>query len=140
MPGPWVGIAAPGENIASVSNSGDGALANGLPDAHQKLVALSGTSYAAGYVSGVAALVRSRYPGLNATEVVRRLTATAHRGARESSNIVGAGNLDAVAALTWQLPAEPGAVPHRPSRSPIRRSRRPKTPHRATSHSPEQPR
>lgn len=31
MPGPWVGIAAPGENIASVSNSGDGALANGLP-------------------------------------------------------------------------------------------------------------
>ncbi len=88
----------------------------------------------------MAALVRSRYPGLNATEVVRRLTATAHRGARESSNIVGAGNLDAVAALTWQLPAEPGAVPHRPSRSPIRRSRRPKTPHRATSHSPEQPR
>ncbi|CNX52073.1 membrane-anchored mycosin mycP3 [Mycobacterium tuberculosis] len=120
MPGPWVGIAAPGENIASVSNSGDGALANGLPDAHQKLVALSGTSYAAGYVSGVAALVRSRYPGLNATEVVRRLTATAHRGARESSNIVGAGNLDAVAALTWQLPAEPGggAAPAKPVADP----------------------
>lgn len=120
MPGPWVGIAAPGENIASVSNSGDGALANGLPDAHQKLVALSGTSYAAGYVSGVAALVRSRYPGLNATEVVRRLTATAHRGARESSNIVGAGNLDALAALTWQLPAEPGggAAPAKPVADP----------------------
>ncbi len=79
------GIAAPGENIASVNNSGDGALANGSPDAHQKPVALSGTSYAAGYISGVAALVRNCYPGLNVIEVVRRLT-TAHRGARESSN------------------------------------------------------
>ncbi|OSC36497.1 type VII secretion-associated serine protease mycosin [Mycobacterium decipiens] len=108
MAGPWVGIAAPGEGIASVSNSNDGGLANGLPGDHQKLVALNGTSYAAGYVSGVAALVRSRYPGLTATEVVRRITATAHRGARESSNLVGAGGLDAVAALTWQLPAETG--------------------------------
>ncbi len=111
MAGPWVGIAAPGENIASVSNGDDGGLANGLPDDHQQLVALSGTSYAAGYVSGVAALLRSKYPGLTATEVVRRITATAHNGAREPSNVVGAGNLDPVAALTWELPAgtRPGA-------------------------------
>ncbi|WP_201399764.1 S8 family serine peptidase, partial [Mycobacterium intracellulare] len=55
--GPWVGVAAPGERIVSVGN-GDGAgLANGLPDDHQQLVALKGTSYAAGYVAGVAALV-----------------------------------------------------------------------------------
>ncbi|MCV7195538.1 type VII secretion-associated serine protease mycosin [Mycobacterium angelicum] len=105
MAGPWVGIAAPGENIASVSNGDSGGLANGLPDEHRQLVALSGTSYAAGYVSGVAALVRSKYPGLPATEVVRRLTATAHNGGRDPSNIVGAGSVDAVAALTWQLPA-----------------------------------
>jgi len=105
MAGPWVGIAAPGENIASMSNGDPGGLANGLPDEHQQLVALSGTSYAAGYVSGVAALVRSKYPGLPATEVVRRLTATAHNGGRDPSNIVGAGSVDPVAALTWQLPA-----------------------------------
>ncbi len=65
MAGPWVGIAAPGESIVSVSNRDDGGLANGLPNEHQQLVPLNGTSYAAGYVSGVAALVRSKYPELN---------------------------------------------------------------------------
>ncbi|WP_066917493.1 type VII secretion-associated serine protease mycosin [Mycobacterium interjectum] len=105
MAGPWVGIAAPGENIVSVSNRDGGGLANGLPDDHQQLVALSGTSYAAGYVSGVAALVRSKYPQLSATQVVHRITATAHNGARAPSNVVGAGAVDPVAALTWELPA-----------------------------------
>jgi len=103
--GPWVGIAAPGENIVSVSNGDGGGLADGLPDNHQQLAALSGTGYAAGYVSGVAALVRSTYPQLTATQVVQRLTATAHNGARAPSDVVGAGNVDPVAALTWQLPA-----------------------------------
>jgi membrane-anchored mycosin MYCP len=105
MAGPWVGIAAPGENIVSVSNRDDGGLANGLPNEHQQLVPLSGTSYAAGYVSGVAALVRSKYPDLHATQVIQRITATAHNGARAPSNVVGAGTLDPVAALTWELPA-----------------------------------
>ncbi|MGA8548301.1 MAG: type VII secretion-associated serine protease mycosin [Mycobacterium sp.] len=105
MAGPWVGIAAPGENIASVSNRDDGGLANGTPNEHQQLVPLNGTSYAAGYVSGVAALVRSKYPDLNATQVIHRITATARNGARAPSNVVGAGTLDPVAALTWELPA-----------------------------------
>src|SRR3954463_1863828 len=60
MAGPLVGLAAPGEIVASVSIGGGGGLANGLPDDHQQLIPLSGTSYAAGYVSGVAALVRSK--------------------------------------------------------------------------------
>jgi len=107
-----VGIAAPGERIVSVSNGDGGGLADGLPGNHQQLVPLSGTSYAAGYVSGVAALVRSKYPELTATEVVHRITATAHDGARAPSNIVGAGTVDPVAALTWQLPADqPGPAP-----------------------------
>jgi membrane-anchored mycosin MYCP len=105
MAGPWVGIAAPGENIVSVSNRDDGGLANGLPNEHQQLVPLSGTSYAAGYVSGVAALVRSKYPELNAAQAIHRITATAHNGARAPSNVVGAGTVDPVAALTWELPA-----------------------------------
>jgi membrane-anchored mycosin MYCP len=105
MAGPWVGVAAPGENIVSVSNRDDGGLANGLPNEHQQLVPLVGTSYAAGYVAGVAALVRSKYPELNAGQVIQRITATAHNGARAPSNIVGAGSVDPVAALTWQLPA-----------------------------------
>jgi membrane-anchored mycosin MYCP len=120
MAGPWVGIAAPGENIVSVSNRDGGGLANGLPDDHQQLVALSGTSYAAGYVSGVAALVRSKYPQLTATQVVHRITATAHNGARAPSNVVGAGAVDPVAALTWELPAgnPSGAAAARPVAAP----------------------
>ena len=134
MAGPWVGIAALGENIVSVSNRDGGGLANGLPDDHQQMVALSGTSYAAGYVSGVAALVRSKYPQLTAAQVVRRITATAHIGARAPSNVVGAGTLDPVAALTWELPAGnqpaagPGSAPAKPIAAPPAPAPRDNTP------------
>lgn len=67
--------------------------------------------------------MRSKYPDLSATAVVHRITATAHNGARDPSNVVGAGSVDPVAALTWQLPAgdQPGpaakpiAVPPAPA-------------------------
>lgn len=123
MSGPWIGIAAPGEDIVSLSNRDGGGLANGQPDDHQRMIALNGTSYAAGYVSGIAALVRSKYPGLTAAQVMRRITATAHNGARAPSNLVGAGSVDPVAALTWELPpaalsdtapVKPVAVPPAP--------------------------
>jgi type VII secretion-associated serine protease mycosin len=121
MAGPWVGVAAPGENIVSVSNRDGGGLANGMPDDHRQQVALSGTSYAAGYVSGVAALVRSKYPGLTARQVVHRVTATAHNAARAPSNVVGAGSVDPVAALTWDLPAfsETGGAPTAAPAKPV---------------------
>ncbi len=108
MAGPWVGVAAPGENIVSVSNRDDGGLANGLTNDRQQEIALSGTSYAAAFVSGAAALVRSKYPNLSASQIVQRITETAHNGARAPSNLVGSGALDPVAALSWQLPAAPG--------------------------------
>jgi membrane-anchored mycosin MYCP len=75
------------------------------------LVPLSCTCYAASYVAGVAALVRSRYPDLTAAQVIDRITATAHNAARAPSNVVGAGTLDPVAALTWELPAAAAAAP-----------------------------
>jgi membrane-anchored mycosin MYCP len=103
MAGPWVGIAAPGENVASVGNADGGGLANALPNDQGDLFGLNGTSYAAAYVSGVAALVRSRFPALTAAQVVRRLTASAHGAARSPSNLVGAGIVDPVAALTWDI-------------------------------------
>lgn len=108
MAGPWLGIAAPGENIASVSNAPGGGIANALPNDRRELFPISGTSYAAAYVSGVAALVRSRFPELNATQVIRRLTETAHGAAQSPSSMVGAGSVDPVAALTWQVaPVDP---------------------------------
>jgi membrane-anchored mycosin MYCP len=113
MSGPWVGVAAPGQNIVSVSNDAAGGLANGMPDGRGGMAPLDGTSFAAAYVAGTAALVRSRYPGMHADEVVRRLTATAHNGAQAPSNVVGAGTLDPVGALTWDvnLGSETSPVP-----------------------------
>jgi membrane-anchored mycosin MYCP len=122
MAGPWVGIGAPGEGIVSVSNRDDGGLANALPNEKQQLIPLSGTSFAAGYVSGVAALVRSKYPQLTAAQVVQRITATAHNGARAPSNVVGAGTVDPVAALTWDLP------PSTDSRPPVKQLAAPPEP------------
>ena len=71
MAGPWVGIAAPGENITSVGNADGGGLANALPNDQGEFYALNSASFAAAYVSGVAALVRSRFPELTAEQVVR---------------------------------------------------------------------
>ncbi len=104
MSGPWLGLAAPGENITSVSNGPDGGLANGQPNEKGELAPVGGTSYAAAYVSGVAALVRSRFPELSAEQVVRRLTSTARGADRSPSSLVGTGTIDPVAALTWDVP------------------------------------
>jgi membrane-anchored mycosin MYCP len=119
MAGPWVGIAAPGENVVSVSNAPGGGLANAVRSEQDKLNPLSGTSYASAYVSGVAALVRSRYPGLSARQVVHRLTATAQGAARSPSNLTGAGGVDPVAALTWDVADLPADGPAAPAAKPI---------------------
>ncbi|WP_167107475.1 type VII secretion-associated serine protease mycosin [Mycobacterium sp. DL592] len=103
MAGPWVGIAAPGTNIVSLSNDGAGGLADGTPDGRGTMTALDGSGFAAAYVAGAAAVVRSRYPDMPAAEVVRRLTATAHNAAQAPSNLVGAGTLDPIGALTWAV-------------------------------------
>ncbi|MDW5612538.1 type VII secretion-associated serine protease mycosin [Mycolicibacterium sp. D5.8-2] len=120
MAGPWVGIAAPGEDITSVSNDEAGGLANGLPGDRDRIDPVRGTGYATAYVSGVAALVRSRFPDLTARQVIERLTGTAQSAARSPSNLVGAGRIDPVAALTWNVPAteEIGTTAARPVAAP----------------------
>jgi membrane-anchored mycosin MYCP len=119
MAGPWLGIAAPGENVVSVSNAPGGGPANAVHSEQDKLNPLSGTSYASAYVSGVAALVRSRYPSLTARQVVHRLTATAQGAARSPSNLTGAGGVDPVAALTWDVADVPADGPAAPAAKPI---------------------
>lgn len=114
MAGPWVGIAAPGEQITSLGNAPNSGLVNGQPSDQQPMVPINGTSFAAAYVSGVAALVRSKYPNLSAHQVINRLVASAHNAARSPSNLVGAGVIDPVAALTWDIPdseAKPSNMP-----------------------------
>lgn len=114
MAGPWVGIAAPGEQITSLGNAPNSGLVNGQPSRQEPMVPINGTSFAAAYASGVAALIRSKYPNLSAHQVINRLVASAHNAARSPSNLVGAGVIDPVAALTWDIPdgeTEPSNMP-----------------------------
>ncbi|MGE2725411.1 type VII secretion-associated serine protease mycosin [Mycolicibacterium pulveris] len=120
MAGPWVGIAAPGENVTSVGNAEGGGLANALPNDRGELFGLNSSSFASAYVAGTAALVRSRFPELTAQQVKDRLTASARGAARAPSNLTGAGLVDPVAALTWDVTAaaDNGAAEPKPVAAP----------------------
>lgn len=80
-PGDYVDIAAPGKNIAGPATQGGG----------YQLEPEGGTSFAAGYVSGVAALVKSYHPELSGPEVVDRILRTADHPAGGWDRDVGAG-------------------------------------------------
>lgn len=105
MAGPWVDVAAPGSGIVSLSSTGDGVI-NGVPGDDNTLVPIAGTSFAAAYVSGLAALLRSRFPDMSAREVATRIIITAHAPARGVDNVVGRGLIDPVAALTYDMPID----------------------------------
>ena len=92
--GPEVSFAAPGVDI-STSRTGEKA-------------PTSGTSQAAALVSGVVALVRSRYPDLTAAQVTDQLAGTAKDfGTPGRDSLYGFGLIDPVAALA--KPPAPGA-------------------------------
>jgi membrane-anchored mycosin MYCP len=108
-----VSVTAPGANIAS-------AWPGGYNPASQ------GTSFAAAFVSGVAALVRAAYPRLTAAQVVRRIETTAD-GATGAHT--GAGMINPVQAVTAVVPvaaarpaAQPLPVPQPPAQNPVTRT------------------
>ncbi len=98
--GPEVILAAPAVNVMSAR-----------PNASYNTG--TGTSAATAIIAGAAALVRSRYPNLSGTEVVRRLTATAtDKGAPGRDKEYGYGVLNLVDALTKDIPPpSPSAQP-----------------------------
>jgi membrane-anchored mycosin MYCP len=108
--GPWVTIAAPGQDITSVDPGPDGTGLSNRTTENNQTVALQGTSFAAPYVAGVIALVRSRFPDLTARQVMTRIEATAQHpsgpGGRDTQ--VGYGIIDPVAALTAAIPGQAG--------------------------------
>ena len=59
--GPWVGIAAPGTDVIGLSPRDDG-LINAIDGPDNSLLVPAGTSFSTAIVSGVAALVRAKYP------------------------------------------------------------------------------
>ncbi|WP_139807806.1 type VII secretion system ESX-4 serine protease mycosin MycP4 [Mycobacterium avium] len=93
LAGPWVDVAAPGEAVTSLA-----------PEP------VSGTSYAAPVVSGLAALIRARFPALTARQVMQRIEATAHHPPAAWDPLVGHGTVDPLAAVS----AETGAPPPAP--------------------------
>ncbi|MGE2817897.1 type VII secretion-associated serine protease mycosin [Mycobacterium heidelbergense] len=108
--GPWVGIAAPGTDVIGLSPRDDG-LINAIDGPDNTLLVPAGTSFSAAIVSGVAALVRAKFPQLSAYQVINRLTRTARAPARGVDNQIGYGVVDPVAALTWDVPEGPAKPP-----------------------------
>ncbi len=110
--GPWVGVSAPGTDIISLDPSGDG-LANLhiKPDGAKDTI--KGTSFAAPYVAGLAALIRERFHWLTAPQVIERIKLTAAHPAAPGGhdNLVGYGMINPVAALTAFIPAEENIPP-----------------------------
>jgi membrane-anchored mycosin MYCP len=95
-----VAVTAPGVDVTSA-----------WPKGYQ--TQLNGTSYATAFVSGVAALVRSRYPTATAEQVVRRIEATADGGTGPGT---GAGLVNPLEAVTAVV--VPGGAPSAPSVTP----------------------
>jgi membrane-anchored mycosin MYCP len=83
LAGPWVDVAAPGEEVTSLA-----------PEP------VSGTSYAAPMVSGLAALIRARFPALTARQVMQRIESTAHHPPAGWDPLVGNGTIDPLAAIS----------------------------------------
>ncbi len=100
LAGPWVDVAATGENVTSLDSE-----------------PVSGTSYAAPVVSGLAALIRARFPALTAREVMQRIESTAHHPPAGRDPIVGSGTIDALAAVSTDS-SPPGDNP-KPAPTPL---------------------
>ncbi|MEZ0362402.1 type VII secretion-associated serine protease mycosin [Mycobacterium sp. pUA109] len=115
LAGPWVDVAAPGEAVLSLSPVGD-AMVNAV-GGHADRGPITGTSYAAPVVSGLAALIRARFPALTARQVMARIEATAHQPPGGWNPVVGTGVVDAQAALSAEAPT--AAAPPRSAAVPV---------------------
>ncbi|WP_326564160.1 S8 family serine peptidase [Micromonospora peucetia] len=101
-------IAAPGVNIVAARAAGS---TNGAVQPDPNYLAMSGTSMAAPHVAGVAALLAEENPDWKADRLKSVLMGTAVAPpAAQSIHEVGAGVLDARAALSQRLVASAGSV------------------------------
>lgn len=97
--GPWVDVAAPAVGLRSVGADGAGVSDAVIgPDGSRSPI--SGTSFAAPFVAGTAALIRQAHPALTARQVIARIENTAIPAAGGRDFAVGHGVVDPVAAVT----------------------------------------
>ena len=123
LSGRWVGVAAPGVDIISTNPivGSTGQINEFINQAG--VTSIQGTSFAAPYVAGLAALVSERFPNLDALGIISRIERTAEHpsDAGGRNDYVGYGTIDPEAALTAVLPGEGGSSPvqrHGPSALP----------------------
>ncbi|WP_405103235.1 S8 family serine peptidase [Micromonospora sp. NBC_01412] len=101
--GDYIGVAAPGRQLLSLSAGADGRLG------HSPTV--DDPAYAAAYVAGTAALLRSYRPELSTAEVVRRIESTAHRTAVDGHHPqLGWGMVDPYRAVAAEGVEDPPAA------------------------------
>lgn len=93
--GPYVDIAAPGDYILSTYPIED----NETTYDGDEYKVLSGTSMAAPFVAGVAALVKSQNPGYTASDIVNRIKSTAVTDTAISKQVPGGLLVDAYQAV-----------------------------------------
>ncbi|WP_419155995.1 type VII secretion-associated serine protease mycosin [Streptomyces canus] len=84
--GPFVGVAAPGIDMVSTVPVGGNCVDQG-------------TSFAAPYVSGVAALIRAKHPDWSYKQVIAQIEQTADRTKADRDDFVGWGVIDPSAAV-----------------------------------------
>ncbi|QEV20597.1 type VII secretion-associated serine protease mycosin [Streptomyces alboniger] len=85
--GEFVGVAAPGVDMISTVPGG-----GHCPD--------NGTSFAAPYVAGVAALIKAKHKDWTARQITAQIKQTAERSVSDHDRLVGWGVVDPVRALT----------------------------------------
>ncbi|MER5388430.1 type VII secretion-associated serine protease mycosin [Saccharopolyspora sp. NPDC002686] len=116
VPGPWVDVAAPGENLIALDpgHNGKGLASQIAHGQDGQMGPIEGTSFAAPYVSGLAVLIKQKFEEegkhLDAGQIMDRIKETALHpgGAGGRNDIVGYGTVDPAAALGNIVPAEWG--------------------------------
>ena len=112
MHGPWVSVAAPGTDVISLDPGGGERLTTRSVSIQGQQGPIQGTSFAAPYVSGLAALIREHFrkigKPLTAKQVMQRIKATASHPAGEGghNSQVGYGMVNPVGALTTSVAGE----------------------------------
>jgi len=98
-----VHLAAPGANVVTTAARGDCLLCSDSEDSADWYAQINGTSASAAFVSGVAALVKSKYPNDSAVLIRRRILESVDVGAQLGPYVSTSGRLNAVRALNIQI-------------------------------------
>jgi subtilisin family serine protease len=105
-----VHLAAPGVSVVTTAARGDCILCSNSEDPGDWYARADGSSISGAYVSGVAALVKSRYPDASAFIIRRRIIEGVEVRALLSDYVITSGRLNALGALTIPINITPPAL------------------------------